>query len=234
MIWLLVLVIIFLISFFLAWASLRDFHEFPKSSHDYASFWIQNPPALTPELIDKIHALSLEKEYIVSFEKIWRKDSEALVIYAPRALINQIPQLSPIEIEEYPAKININQTQTLELSPKSNQSLELNLPQHLSGFLKLVADEGFLWQVTARPHQDSQHSFQVTIRTGVAAKEPKRRVDMIKILTDKLSEYTSLTKHQKKKSSLAVYELYKKRGFKPKEVGKFLVPSNLFLRLVSV
>jgi hypothetical protein len=95
MIFFIIFLIIIAISGYFAYLSMKDFYELPERG--YGLFLIRNPNALTIESLEK-----LRKELrIISFERLFKDEKSALVLYTPKEIVVSLSDFKPLELEDY-------------------------------------------------------------------------------------------------------------------------------------
>src|ERR1044071_4017614 len=99
MIWVIAFFIIILISSVLAYRSMRDYEEFPDILSLNSLYFIGNPAGLSPEMMKKLHNFFLIRKHFFSLEKLIKGHDKARVLYGPRDLGKDFPELNLVEIE---------------------------------------------------------------------------------------------------------------------------------------
>lgn len=230
MIWYVGLFICAVISFFLAWRSMRDFQEAPEvKSTDYGLFLIRNSENLTEEVFSAL--LDSLKGLIASFERIKKGSSEALVGYLPHFIQSQFPSLGMVEIEDYILGRNETQNDSFILSRQLNlddsfawtlQSKKKQKPSldRKSLDFDLQPDQYVAFQLVCEG--GSTEKVQITPRVIVKDSHPQHKIELIKKVKKIIDQNTSLLSD----SSLihaGVFQDYKKRTLVPKQVRSFEV-----------
>lgn len=197
----LIFFIILAISLFLAYLSMKDYQEIPKIEKQYGIYLVRKPEFLTSELIGTIADLCKEK--ILSFERLFKGRSSALVIFGPKKILterfNEI--LGLLELEDY-TKV-AGAVAAWEVSKKNEEPGDVDI---FTAFPHLEDDEHFFWQVIVNGNQGQ-------IRAVLVSQDIERRKILISAL-EKLGE-KNLHKIPRPFTSTQAFESYKKRIFVP-------------------
>ena len=141
--WILLFVLVVAISFILAAKSMRDFADIPSIADEYSLFLIRKLDFLNKDLLDQLISNLLKQNKILSFERLFKGDQSALVVFGPRhLLLNHKAALDLLELEDY-TDINVNHISAWEVGIKKmsgEEKIFSNLP-------KLLENEQFWWQV---------------------------------------------------------------------------------------
>lgn len=99
--WFVLFFLIIAISFVLAYQSMKDYVEKPTLSA-YGLYLIRNPLVFTAQLLDEIYLNLSSQDSLISFEKLFKGQKSALVVFGPKAILNKFtPQLNLLELEDY-------------------------------------------------------------------------------------------------------------------------------------
>ena len=156
--WILLIVIVAIIAAVLAFKSMGDFQETPaKFSQRYSLFLIHKPEALTNELINELWKKALPSRQILAFERLFKGDKEALVVFGPINLLLAYSEvLGLLELEDYSKQKRIaeGQKQSIlawEVGTK-NSPYDLVILKNFRSFVpKLMPHEEFWWQMVLQP-----------------------------------------------------------------------------------
>jgi hypothetical protein len=250
--WIIGLILVVVISFILAWRSMKDFKETHITSQPYSLFLVKNPHILDENLLAQIHTLLSELNGIISFERLLKGTDKVLVIYAPSVIKEKFPQLDLFELEDYlepmsvhspmGSKTTLNQVLGWTIASKNNPKKIINVK---SGFLSLVdlkEDQKFFLQVVCQPIENRKNNgtpesqfgqFQVTMRCLVADENPNQRIELSKKMDSQVFDSTGLVKQARQQTNQQIYEEYIKRVFVPKEVAKNFLLSQEILSLIK-
>lgn len=186
LIWLVLFLIIFFVSFLLALRSMNDYQEIPgKLSPEYSLFLIQRPEGLTAALIDNLFKQVREKHLILSFERLFKGLKTALVVFGPKSILSTVSSdLSLLEIEEYGGRANkghkISAWEVGTKDPSSVKIENLNVDSYIP---ELTDNEEFWWQVVSEP-DTSGKELSVAVRAVFLAADQKNESmvdDLMKI-----------------------------------------------------
>ncbi len=167
--WILLFILVVVISFLLAYLSMRNFQEAPTSQDkDYGLFLIRKTVNLTPSLLSDFHQKMLKENFILSFERLFKGNQSTLVIFAPRKLIQSyVVILDLVELEEY---TNVDSAKTLVFQMGSKQKGQVgSLDNFFAEFPDLSADEFIWWQLIL--HAKKNGEFEILPRVAFSAKE---------------------------------------------------------------
>ncbi len=124
-------ILVILISFCLAFYSMRIFELKPNLKYEHATFLIRNPEQLNPQLLSSIFADLAKMNLMISLERLFRGNQSALVIYGPKnILLKYKEKLDLLELEEY-ANVDINNIAVWEVGVKDIKQFKANLPELL-------------------------------------------------------------------------------------------------------
>lgn len=223
--WLLLFVIIIIVSFLLAYQSMRDFQEGPRTSREeYGLFLIRSLPALDQKLLEDLHAQLRKKVATLSFERLTRGNQVALVVYGPKKLLQSFQgPLNLLELEDYAHQYQDNLT-VFEVA-KKDQTVPItgNIFQNLP---KLESGEQFWWQIVLQPKINHQRKiFQGQARVGLLLDSSRLEL---------ASQFESLAKGELLKiprpfSNIQMRQLFLERVVNFATVKKFTIPEVLVL-----
>ena len=224
MIWIILFVLTILVSAFLAYRSMKNYQVVPqKNSLSFAFFLIRDGSLLSAEIFQKLAAIAKNLNTQISLERVFKGSDQALILYAPRQIQNNFPELGLIEIEDYleNSKFKIDQNDTFGfLINSKNNSDKLNSNENYLKNLKLEDSNQVCLQVVLKPESNESLLFQSTFRVMVVAKDPNIKVTLLKNIEGQISEYLGLSRGESL-SAAALFEGYKKRSLVPKEITNF-------------
>lgn len=219
--WVVLFVLVVAISFVLAARSMRDFTEVPQSNDDYSLFLIRKTQGLTLELLSSIHNELLKSNFIISFERLFKGNKSALVIFGPRKLLTHHQNLLDLlELEDY-TDVNIEDISAWEAGIKSKiniQKIFTNLPQFLE-------NDQFWWQIII------SKGSKVQIRAIVITSDDIKRNSLTQTLHNLAPE--KVIKLPKAFSSQQILEFYKLRSFR-KDSENLSLSSEEILSLLLI
>lgn len=223
---------------------MRDYEEFPDSASLNALFYIGNPGNLTAEILKKMHDFFLNQKQFFSIEKLIKGKEKARVIFGPRDMAKDFPELNLVEIEDYLAdeggfssddydkKVNVNQALSWLIEPKNNPKKELHLSDELK-HLSVEDNQKVFIQAVLMPVDKGNSVFQTTLRVMVTDPDPIKRVELAKKINQLISAATGLNKHEDAFPETKKYESFKQRSLVPKEVAEFPFTEEEILALMS-
>lgn len=74
---------------------MKDYYDMPEKG--YSLFLIRNPQALEEGTLGKL----LKESAMFSFERLFRDNRSAIVLYAPKGVLEKFPEFKPLELEDY-------------------------------------------------------------------------------------------------------------------------------------
>lgn len=251
MIWVILLIILLGASLILAFYSMRSYQEIPAALSSYSLFLVRNKQAFNTQMLDKIHQLTAPDQASFSLERLFKGNESVLVIFGPVNLIRQLPELDPLELEDYlqtdsnspssmeglrPTKISVNDSFTLTIVPKGSSKKSLLAKSDFLKMLNLEPEQYFFWQIVASPlvkrsQKDPRSLFQVTIRAMVVDKNAAKKIDLAKKIDQEINRATSLTSQKRSQTSQSYFLSFTKRAIIPKEVAEFSLHSEELVSL---
>lgn len=186
LIWVSLFFIVLAVSLILALRSMRNFKEFPAESKlDYTLYLIKNEGMVAAEFLTEFFRQT-HKDYpdlMISLERLFKGSQKALVVFAPRNLIQPYTDnLGLVELEDYSLK---EYGQFLVWDMGSKEEI-INLGNVLSGvpiLSKLRPAEQVWWQVVIKPKQSGDNNFKINIREVVWGETNKDVQDLQNDLT---------------------------------------------------
>lgn len=237
-VWIFLIIIVSVISYFLTKRSLRHYLETPDSNIPHGVFLVQNPSEFNVEFLQDLASKNQGLDIIFSFERLYKGPMTALIIYGPSDLLKNFPQLNLLELEDYTTKPDLSQILAWELrlrkSISSKQKESRMEPKFLSS-IKLSPDEELYFQVVCQSVRQEKPSltFQVHMRVAVVAKDPVRRTNLAKELDLKMQSSSVFTRMSSPKTSSQIFHSFTKRSIKPKEVENFRVSAEEIVKLLK-
>lgn len=237
-IWIFLIIIVSAASYYLAKRSLRHYLETPDTNIPYSVFLIQSPSLFDSAFLEDLASKNQGLDLIFSFERLYKGHMSALIIYGPRDLLKNFPQLNLLELEDYTEKQDISRVLAWELrlrkSLTARQKESRMEPKFLSG-LKLSPDDQVYYQIVCQHlrREKKALSFQVHMRIAVIAGDPSKRASLAKELDLKMSQSSVFTRMSGPKTSSQIFLGYKKRSIKPKEVENFRINALEMVKLLK-
>lgn len=169
----------------MALKSMSDYQEQPLNlGLKYSLFLIIDSQKLTQEILKNIHDEALKSNTLFSLEKLFKGEKTALVIFAPRELVNKFTNtLDLLELEDYSLK-EINNFKAWEIGSK-DLSPKLLEKDFFIKLPKLNKEEQLWWQIILKPKIGN---FQSIIRVVLITTNKEREQEITEILFDKGKE----------------------------------------------
>lgn len=237
----------------MAYRSMKDYQDVPEDLNiEMALFLIRYPEGISGEILSQLYQFVKTKRSIISLEKLNKGGEKALVIFGPKDLQKDFPNLNLLELEDYlqnpvgtqdlnSQKTSVNNTLAWNIMGKKDPKKELVLAEGFS-ITNLSENQSFYLQIVCSPLEKPSNSFQVTIRALVLDKDPNLRVALAKNLNETLTENTSLNSSKREETTAKVFGDFYKRSFQhadkrslvPKNVFEFTLSSEEIARLLKV
>ncbi|MDO8570123.1 MAG: hypothetical protein Q7R97_00875 [Candidatus Daviesbacteria bacterium] len=191
LIWIILFFAVLIASFILALKSMGDYQDQPLGlGLKYSLFLIKNPTALNTSLLEEIYHESLKNNAIITLEKLFNGDKNALVIFAPKRLTDKLnTTLDLLELEDYSLK-EVSNFHALEIGSKnlSPKILEQDFHFKLS---ELQEGEQLWWQIVLKPKvinrqcKNKEVYFQTVIRVILLTADKAKEQELDEILSTK-------------------------------------------------
>lgn len=249
-IFILTLVFIGVISFILAWRSMGGFEEEPKNSKSYSMYWVKNISLFNSQTVHKLYDCVNSVHGVCSFERLFKGNQSALVLFAPSQIVSCVPELELVEIEDYLQPIHMKMssqptTTKIHVNTVLGWGVDItNQTNKTTGFIwqNMPLEEGqqLFWQIVALPLKSRKESrnapprFQVTLRCLVVDPKPQDRINLAKRIDAYLGQYLGVRKECTRLSTRAIFESFIKRSFFPKQVKPSLVDSLQIVHLLGM
>ncbi|MCL4367082.1 hypothetical protein M1563_02845 [Patescibacteria group bacterium] len=157
-IWFLLFFLVVGISLILAVRSMSDFRETPFNlPTKYSVYLIRKPAELTTEVLAQIYQTIIPRGLIVSLEKLYKGDREALAIFAPEEVVNLFgTKLDLLELEDYAQTSAVKDPDSqLNAWEVGKRSLTYQAGSKQIKPPKLDENEQYWWQIVLQPVQQS-------------------------------------------------------------------------------
>ena len=221
--WIILFLLIIGISFVLAYRSMKDYSEIPKSSKvEYSLFLIRQTEKFNAHTLDSLGKFLLDERLLISLERLFKGTQAALTIYGPKSILNKLsPDLNLLELEDYTQRLSSQDIYIWEMGVRDRKGFSLGDVNHIFQGFQLGPEEQFFWQVVLDPKRDKEHiSFQTQIRAVVYCSDPSRKRVLISLLQElKLGE---LTKIPRPFSTEQMLDFYKQRSLSKDSTGPIL------------
>lgn len=169
--WLALFFLIIAISFVLALLSMRDFPQLPHSQKEDGLFLIRQPGNLSTDILNLIQTRITEEGAVVSIERLLKGKKSTLVIFGPKKVLQSLPQLDLLELEDY-TDVNRGNLSAWEVGVKSFKDRNLSVKSFFKDLPQLDMEEQFWWQIVLGS------SFQSQIRAVVISPDIQKRWDL--------------------------------------------------------
>ena len=235
--WLVLFALVIVISFILAFQSMRDYQESPKHSKvEYGLYLIRNTSGLTTYILGLIHDQIVKKGLLFSLERLFKGSKSALVIYGPKNILTDFSEkLNLLELEDY-TSIDKEQMMAWEVGvrkPKLAEKEILNIDNFFKNFPLLSDTEQFWWQLVlqAKPKKEGG-LFTGQIRAVVYCEDFDRRKKLSDVLQNLPPKH--FMKVPKPFTSGQILEFYQTRILDKSETNPTLTPEEILkLSLLS-
>lgn len=220
-------ILIILVSFILAWRSMKDYQTLPQTfKEEYGLFLIRKPQALTIAFLETIHQYMLTENLIISLERSFRGGQSALTIFGPKKMLRHTGAgLDLMELEDYSGLFNSKDFLAWEVGIKSFDHIFTDFPL-------LPKEDQFFWQVVMEARKKAgERIFQTQIRAVVFVKDPPVRKNLVSTLQNPATG--KLTKLPRPFSNDQLLQFYRLRSLS-KDTGGPAVGIGELLSLLRV
>ncbi|MBI2022918.1 hypothetical protein HYS97_03665 [Candidatus Daviesbacteria bacterium] len=228
-IWLVLAGAVLIISFILAFRSMKGFKEIPQSKIPNSLFLIRNTLEFNEETVRSLGDYAKVLDSQIAFERLFRGQETALVIYGPKTLPGAFPKLNLLEIEDYLGKTSVDESIGWIISGKIAPAIT---NANIFAGLKLGESQKIYWQIVCFGPAKSDGLFQATIRVLILDKSPAEKAELAKKLKALIEEKTGLLQKSREESTSQVFEEFVKRSLSPRELSKFSLRSGEILSLL--
>lgn len=224
--WLVLFLFVVLISFLLAWRSMKDFQETPKGSNvEYSLYLVRNISNLTHELLNRINEQIKTAGLTLSLERLVKGNQTVLSIFGPKKILQDyITPLNLLELEDY-TNIDTEHVAVWEITLRQKQ-VAFNIKDLLAD-LRLNPQEQLWWQVLLQPSKEVG-LFQFQIRVVAISLDAQRR----KHILERFQKSEHVNKLPKPFSNNQLFEFFKNRSLML-EINNPKLKSDEVLRLVK-
>lgn len=245
MLWIIAIIIILIVSLFLALRSMKDFQEPSTGRTSFSLFLIRNISALDTSTLVKIAQITQNLDGSFALERLSKGSDFVLAIFGPSSIQTQLPELNLLELEDYledpkkdptipidPKKTQVNDSLAWVISAKADPKKQLILKEGFLKKLDLQSDQHVFLQIVLHPQKNN--GLQATIRILVSDKNPNQRIELSKKIDEQIIMYANLQSQPRIQTTLEVFEEYRKRSFIPKEIAEFSLTTQEILDLLSL
>lgn len=218
-IWYVLFFIILLLSFILAFFSMKDYQEIPSQGREYSVYLIRKPQFLSVQILNTL--LDLSKGKVIALERLFKGKNSALVIFGPRNILeNRFSELlGLLELEDYTRVVG--EVASWELGKRGD--ITGNIFESLPAFAEF---EQFWWQVTLSG--SSSGSFGQLRAIFVA--ESKERLNDLTNIFESLND--NFVKIPRPFSSREMLEFYRQRSLT--RANTFTLSADETLRIIGL
>ncbi|MDO8498281.1 MAG: hypothetical protein Q7S44_00610 [bacterium] len=214
LIWIALFLLVIAASFILALKSMKDFAERPETSKTiYSLYLIHHPEVLTSQALEELYQKVASKNFILSWEKLFKGPRQALVIYGPSNILKDYRKSwGLLELEDYSKKVG-DDVKAWEVGLK-NSAQKLDAKGELFGAsLQLAERQEFWWQVIVRPakvEEGKETSYRANVRVvfQTGGDEGISETELAKI-----GSQANLTALPQSYTSQQLVQLYMERSF---------------------
>ncbi len=219
------LVLIIVISFLLAYISMEDF---PRSPEDFnkenSLFLIRNPGAFNVQSLSSLYRVLVDKGLIISLERLIKGSQAALVIYGPKAVLKPFAHsLNLLELEDYTPKATSYSAWEFGLKKAKQTPIE----SIFSNFPPMEGNEHVWYQMVLQAQRGNPDQFWAQVRAIVISPKMHKRDRLLRILSTK-----GFAKFLQPLSSQQILDLYKQRSIVEKK--HFKIKSEDIAKLLSL
>lgn len=208
LIWIVIFAIVLGISFILALRSMGDYQELPQQTKTpYSVFLVRQPQALTAELLKQLHKGIIKEHLILSLERLYKDQREALVVFGPVKVLQRFSNvLGLLELEDYSQKIEAGQSWEVGTKNglKQGSGAKFEMPEFLS-------NEQFWWQIVLDAQNTQETNFKAVIRAVLQTEDHKRAVELEQKLS-KIGTEIGLVVLPKEYTSAQIINFYQQRS----------------------
>lgn len=226
--WLMLFLIIVILSFILAYLSMKDYVEVPKEK-DFGIFLTRSPQNLNQALLQSLYSRLGGK--IISLERLFKGQQKALVIGGPRNILEKLHQLDLLELEDYTLVDSKNISAWQMTVPTFEQ-----LKQPLVNLSLLQKDEQFWWQLVLQPFPQNflgrilapKKLWMAEIKGVALSSYEGRRKELTNLLQSLNQGVVKLPQPQ---TASQIFERYSQRSLHTG--GKLLLKDDEILKLLG-
>jgi hypothetical protein len=216
-IWLFLALVVIIISFILAYNSMKDFSQTPSSQEPLGIFLIRNITYLDNNLLEKLHQKLLKNSKIVSLERLFKGGKEAVILVGEKDSAAEFPELNLLELEDYSSRVT--EAIVWEIGTKDQENFhsdsQISLADFSKSFPTLAEDEQIWLQLLLKPNKDKK-TFTSQIRAAVISPRAKEVASqLINLAAGKL------TKFPRPITTSEMLNFYKRRAFYTPDKNKF-------------
>ena len=202
--WIILFLLVVGISFLLALRSMRDYQEIPQTkTTEYGLFRIRQIENFDENILNSLREHINAESLILSIERLFKGKQTALVVFGPKKVLgNFADRLNLLELEDYAADLNHEDTSTWEIGMKNSKNISSeNLNNIFKNMPELAGEDQFFWQVVLGKNQTQ-------IRAAFFNKDSQRREVLIPLLQDLgAGELVKIPRPFSKEQMMGFYQL---------------------------
>lgn len=195
---------------------MRDFQLKPNAKNDYSLFLVRNISKLNLDSFNSILNELSKKDLLVSFERLFKGEESALVVFGPKNILLNYQDLNLLELEDY-TDLNLDNISIWEADVRTIKGLRANLP-------KLLKEERIWIQIVGKLKLGNS---LIPAQVRIVIFSPIK--DRLKSLTDEFQKNfkNTLPKIPRPYAKDQLFDFYKQRSFLKEGKGLKLRVENI-------
>lgn len=174
-IWLALFIIILIISFILAYLSMKDFQEIPKPS-EFGIFLIQSPQEFKESILSLIYEDVFKNKEVITLERLFKGKKSALVITGSKRHLQKYQMsLNLLELEDF-TRVDEASVSAWEVGILGDAKRPIKLENIFNDIPEFDVSEQFWWQLVLQASTTSD--FKCQIRAVLLSPHEQRRKDL--------------------------------------------------------
>jgi hypothetical protein len=226
-IWLFLSLVVIIISFILAYNSMKDFSQTPSSQQPLGVFLIRSITGLDNNFLEKLHQKLLKSGKIISLERLFKGGKEAIILVGEKDLAAEFPELNLLELEDYSSIVP--EAMVWEVGTKDQESFHGDSQTLLEDFSKsfpTLSENEQIWLQLLLKASNDKKTFSSQIRAAVITPRAKEvATELINLASGKL------TKFPRPITTSEMFNFYKRRAFYTPDKNKFYLTKEEILAL---
>ncbi len=177
-----IIILVLIVSFWLAKISMRDYRETAQNlKKEYGVYLVRNSSALTVNFLQQLQAVIAPTDDVFSIERLLKGRESALVVFGPKTLFAQFaPLLNLIELEDFTVSVDQSKLSFAEIGFKATTQLSGAVElRSVFGEFEPLADQEQVWVQIAMKADKKSANFKAAVRIGVLANDQLRRKKII-------------------------------------------------------
>ncbi len=202
--WIILFLLVVGISFLLALRSMRDYQEIPQTkTTEYGLFLIRQIENFNENILNSLREHINAESLILSIERLFKGKQTALAVFGPKKVLgNFADRLNLLELEDYAADLNHEDTSTWEIGMKNSKNISSeNLNNIFRNMPEFADEDQFFWQVVLGKNRTQ-------IRAAFFNKDLQRREVLIPLLQNLgAGELVKIPRPFSKEQMMGFYQL---------------------------